>query len=128
MNCNNVFSAVCSVVFQDNGRLLRNEASFYLNFFVQDEANFLLALLNAFLAFGLDERVYNLLTIALCGASPARCSSVRPHLDDRVRVVPHLYNDLDVTKNKVGKNRLVNHHNNNKFTKNLDYFQVPSKH
>ena len=53
---------------------------------------------------------------------------VRPHLDDGVRVGPHLYDDLDVTKNKVGKNRLVNHHNNNKFTKNLAYFQVPSKH
>ena len=53
---------------------------------------------------------------------------VRPHPDDGVRVGPHLYNDLDITKNKVGKNRLVNHHNNNKFTKNLAYFQVPSKH
>ena len=53
---------------------------------------------------------------------------VRSHLDDGVRVGPHLYDDLDVTKNKVGKNRLVNHHNNNKFTKNLAYFQVPSKH
>ena len=53
---------------------------------------------------------------------------VRSHPDDGVRVGPHLYDDLDVTKNKVGKNRLVNHHNNNKFTKNLAYFQVPSKH